>query len=316
MKKFLLFAAAILTATLTFAQAKKPTLMVVPSDVWCMKNGYMTEYDNMGTKQSVPDYTRALQNDMNLKMAISTINGMMAERGFPLKDMEQVLKGINEENATMNAITSKNGNEVAESLLDQITRTAKADIIMELTWNVTTQGPKNTLSFILEGKDAYTGKSVVSANGTSSPSFSADMATLLREAAVSQIDNFNNGLQAHFDDLFQNGREVTLRINVFANNEAGVDLETEFDGDELIDIIDAWLDDNTVQGRYSKLSSSENQASYEQVRIPLYNAKGKALDTNGWAKQLRDVLRKEPYNIPVKIINRGLGNCMLIIGEK
>ena len=73
---------------------------------------------------------------------------------------------------------------------------------------------------------------------------------------------------------------------------------------------------NTVEGRFSKLGSSENYASYEQVRIPLYKNNGVALDTEAWARQLRNVLRKEPYNVPVKVINKGLGKVVLILGEK
>jgi len=46
-----------------FSQAKKPILMVVPSDVWCNQNGYMLEYDNQGVKVKVPDYKRALQEN-------------------------------------------------------------------------------------------------------------------------------------------------------------------------------------------------------------------------------------------------------------
>ena len=30
-----------------FSQAKKPTIMVVPSDNWCIKNGYTMTYDDM-----------------------------------------------------------------------------------------------------------------------------------------------------------------------------------------------------------------------------------------------------------------------------
>jgi hypothetical protein len=44
----------LLFVTLNFAQAKKPTIMVVPSDVWCTKNGYMMTFDNQGTKVSIP----------------------------------------------------------------------------------------------------------------------------------------------------------------------------------------------------------------------------------------------------------------------
>ena len=314
--KLLLLVMSLFTLASVFGQAKKPTLMVVPSDVWCNQNGYMTEYDNQGTIQLVPDYLKAIQTNMDLKLAISKINDLMAERGFPLKDLEQQIKLINQTNADMNITTSSNGNTMSESPSDRLMRTAKADIILELTWNIVQQGPKYSLTFILEGKDSYTGKSIGGASGTSAPTFSAELPVLLEEAAIAHLDNFNNRLQAHFDDLFANGREVSLEIRVFADNEAGIDLETEYDGYELMEIIEDWMSINTVQGRFSKLGSSENYIQYEQVRIPLFKENGAAMDTEGFARQLRNVLRKEPYNIPVKVLNRGLGKTILVLGEK
>lgn len=316
MKKLSLFIVAAFCTTMAFAQAKKPTLMVVPSDNWCYNNSYLETYDNEGTPTKTPNYSAALQENTDLNLAISTINNLMAEREFPLKDLEQTLKNIQQQTAENMLITSKNGNDLAESPLDRLMRTAKVDIILYLNWDVKTQGPKRTLTYILEAKDAYTGKSVASAQGVSTPSFSADVTVLLQEAVVANIDNFNNSLQRYFDDLFSNGREVALDIRVFADNEAGVDLESEFDGVELTEIIDDWMAQNTVEGRFSKLGSSENYASYEQVRIPLYKNNGVALDTEAWARQLRNVLRKEPYNVPVKVINKGLGKVVLILGEK
>lgn len=213
-------------------------------------------------------------------------------------------------------LTSKSGNAMAESPVDRLMRTAKSDIIIEVTWEMKEQGPKRTLTYIMEAKDAYTGKSIGGANGASSPSFSADVSVLLGEAVLANIDNFNNRLQAHFDDLFTNGREVALEVRVFEDNEAAIDLETEFDGYELIEIIDEWMAQNTVQGRFSKLGSSENYVAYEQVRIPLYKTNGMAMDTEAFARELRNVLRKAPYNIPVKVLNRGLGKTLLVLGEK
>ena len=319
MKKLFIVSVCLLSAMMAFSQAKKPTIMVVPSDAWCNANGYMKAIPNgEGSTKNMPDYEKALQSDMDLKLAIAKINDLMMERGFPAKDLEAQVKMVAQQNAEQNLVTSKAGNEMAESPIDQLLRVAKADIILELTWNVKEQGPKRTLTYILEGKDSYTGKSIGGSNGTSAPSFSADVAVLLEEAVVANIDNFNNRLQQYFDDLFANGREVALEIRVFADNEAGIDLESEFgeDGTELSEIIDDWMSDNTVEGRFSKLGSSENYIAYEQVRIPLYNAKGKAQDTEGFARELRNYLRKAPYNIPVKLMNRGLGKCILVLGEK
>ena len=137
--------------------------------------------------------------------------------------------------------TSKAGNELAESPLDEVARMAKCDIILELSWEVKDFGPKHSISYILEARDAYTAKSIGAASGTGAQSFSADVDVLLEEAIVANMDNFNNRLMDHFQEMQAIGREISLDIKVFANNAAGVDLETEYGDDELIDVINNWL---------------------------------------------------------------------------
>lgn len=86
-------------AQTTFAQAKKPTIMVVPSDVWCNQNGYMKSFSNQGETVKVPDYKKAFQENADLLLVISKINGLMAERGFPLKNLESEIKSLEAESA-------------------------------------------------------------------------------------------------------------------------------------------------------------------------------------------------------------------------
>ena len=82
------------------------------------------------------------------------------------------------------------------------------------------------------------------------------------------------------------------------------------------EIIDNWLADNCVNHRFSKSDATESMILYEQVRIPLYKANGMAQDTYGFARELARFLGASPYSIPVKTVNRGLGRCLLILGEK
>ena len=119
MKKCVVFLFAVFTATMVFGQAKKPTLMVVPSDVWCNQYGYVSEYDNLGTTEVIPDYKKALQNDMNLKLAIAKINDLMAERGFPLKDLEQTMKMIAQATAEDAVTTNKSGAQMIKFVVWQ-----------------------------------------------------------------------------------------------------------------------------------------------------------------------------------------------------
>lgn len=316
MKKYL-FTIVLLCATmLASAQIKKPELMVIPSDVWCISNGYYTEIENMGMTTKVPNYKQALQENMGLKLAIAKINDLMAERQFPLKSLEQTLKNIEQQRMEDNLTMSKAGNELAESPLDEVARMAKADIILELSWEMKDFGPRHSLTYILEARDAYTAKSIGSSAGTGAPSISADVDVLLEEAIVANMDNLNNRLMDHFTEMREIGREISLDIKVFANNSRGVDLESEFGGEELVDLIETWLQLNTVQGRFTREYSSENVARFTQVRIPVYDERGRAIDANGFAKQLTKHLKGEPFYIPCKVLVKGLGRAVVILGEK
>jgi len=299
-----------------FGQAKKPTLMVVPADVWCNTHGYVQEFANMGATEVISDYKTALRSSSELLNVISKINILMTDRGFPLKDLSATLRSI-EQNQAMNRATqsSTSGAVIAESPLDILKRQAQADIILEVDWTVNSTGPKRTATYNLRGLDAYTGKQIAGAQGTGAPSFASDIPTLLEEAVLANMDNFTAQLQAHFDDLFTNGREVTVDILVFENS-AGLDLETEFNGYELTEIIDDWMGQNTVNHRFNKSNGSENFILFEQVRIPLLRENGMAMDTESFVRQLSRFLRAAPYNISSRVASRGLGRCVLILGEK
>lgn len=207
MKKILFLLILTCITSAVFSQAKKPTLMIVPSDVWCNQNGYTTTYDNMGTPTMVPDYKKALQSNPDLLLAISKIGEMMAERGFPLKDLGSSLKNLETE-AAEESVTAMDRGGIAESPVDKLRKVAKADIWLQLTWSVNAIGPKKSLTFNLQGLDAYTDKQIAASSGTGDPSFSAELPVLLEEAILSHIDQFNNQLQNYFDDLFANGRST------------------------------------------------------------------------------------------------------------
>lgn len=315
MKKLTLIISFALIAAGAFSQARKPEIMVVPSDVWCNSKGYMQTYDNQGLTEQIPDYKKAVKTDKDLSNMIGKISNMMADRGFPLVDLSATISSIERRQAEDELITSKQGATIAESPLDQLRRTARADIILSLDWTVNENGPKRSVTYNLQGLDAYTNKVIAGVQGTGNPSLTAETAVLLEEAVVSNMDNFAARLQDYFDDLFNNGREVTVTVRVF-DNSAGIDLDSEYDGYLLSEIIDEWMADHTVNSRFGKSDATENYINYHQVRIPLYNEKGRAMDTEMFVRDLSRYLRQAPYNLPSKVLMRGLGEAILIIGDK
>jgi hypothetical protein len=313
MKKFILFTLTLVLSVALFGQAKKPTIMVVPSDNWCLQNGFVQEFDNQGKSTTVSDYRKAIQGNYEILSVIAKINELMADRGFPLKNLETTLKSVENQTAEDAMMSNKSGDGLKESPIDILRRTANADIWIQVSWNINPVGPKKSVSFTLQGLDAYSNKQIAGASGTGKESFSADLPLLLEEAVLSRLDNFNSQLQNHFNDMFDNGREVALRIRVWDSFSG--DLESEYEGKELGAIIEDWVHDNTVQHRFNTSNATENLLIFEQVRIPLYDNSGKATDTRRWARDLQKFL-KDNYKIESKVTTKGLGEAQLIIGEK
>ena len=310
---FLLFSLGI--SILSFSQAKKPTLMILPSDNWCEQRYFMTEFDNQGTKQKVPNYKQAFQEDTEIGQVISKIGSLMIDRGFPLKDVEQELKAIEARTAEDNMTTSSSsGSGISESPLDKLKNKAKADIIIQIWWKVSKTDNGKVVSFVLEAFDAYTSKRIAASSGNGSPNDKEIVPVLLQNAILSNIDPFVSQLQAHFDDMFNNGREITLTLKKWNNWDK--DFETEVDDKELIDYVNEWLQKNTVKGRFNVSDASENKIRCEQVRIPLYDSNNNAVDARQFAKGMQKYFKSAPFNYEVKLMTRGLGEAILVFGEK
>jgi hypothetical protein len=314
MTKLYRIAIILMMPFLSIGQAKKPTLMVVPSDLWCKEYGYLTEFNNQGTKVFIPDYKKALQEYANLILVISKINELMADRGFPLKNLESILKSLENQSAEDALLMSSEGAEINENPIDKLKKVAKADIIIQMTYTIKSVGPKNTVTFNLQGIDSYTNKQIAGSSGTGAPSFTAEIPVLLAEAVVANIDLYNVQLQNHFDDMFENGREVILRVLTWNNWAHNLESE-DFGGDMLSNIIENWVHENTVKNRFSTLDATENMMVFEQVRIPLFNEKGQATDTRRWAFNLKKYLM-DKFQIESKLMMKGLGQAQLVLGDK
>ena len=317
MKKlhFIIFACIfVCLSSSVFGQAKKPTLMILPSDNWCEQRYFMTEFDNQGIKQKVPNYKQVFQEDSEIGQVISKIGSLMIDRGFPLKDAEQELKAIESRSAEDNMTSStSSGSSISESPLDKLRNKAKADITIQIWWKLNKTDQGRSVSFVLEAFDAYTSKRVAASSGTGTANNTDVTPVLLQNAVLANIDPFVAQLQKHFDEMATEGREVTLTVKRWNNWDKN--LETEIEGKEINDYVIEWLQKNTIKGRFSP-TPNENVNKIEQVRIPMYDSNNNAMDARQFAKGLQKYLKGAPFNFEVKLITRGLGEAILVLGEK
>ena len=312
MKKIVLLAISLIATVTLFAQATKPTLMVLPSDNWCSEHGFTQRFENQGEVVVVSDYARALREDAKLGMAIHKIEEIMNTYGFPLKNLEQTLKGLSNQSAEDAMLTSKSGAAAAENPIDRLKKTAKADILIYLNWKTMAMGPKLKVIYDLAGMDAYTNNNVATAQGQSVP-LAMDEFSILQLTTQANMPLFVEQLNAHFNDMVEKGRQVSVRIKVWDDFEDG--LEAEFDGVELSEIIESWMGQNCVQGRYHLSDATENMMYFDEIRIPLFDEGGRATDTRRWLGNLRKDL-KNKYQIEAKLMMQGLGQAQLVIGGK
>ena len=298
-------------SVLAASQEKKPTLMILPSDHWCQTRFFMTTWDNQGVLVKTADYEKAFLQDRNLNQVISKIGQLLTKEGYSLKDAEQETKAvfnrIAEDNVTM---SNTSGSSIAESPLDMIKKKAKMDILIQIDWTINSD---RSVSFTLEAFDAYTSKRIATSTGTGKASDDI-IPVLLEKAVKSKIKDFDKQMDKYYSDLQKNGREVVLNIKCWANWDGNLETENE-DGDELLDVIQKWLKKNTVNGAFNLSDATENFAQFEQVRIPLRDSEGDALDARGFAVLLRKHISKD-FGVTCKVMTRGLGEGIIVIGEK
>jgi hypothetical protein len=292
-------------------QAKKPTLMVLPSDNWCEQRYFMTEIDNQGIKQKVPNYKQAFQEDTELGQVIAKINSLLIRKAYPPKVAEQELKSIEakaaEDNMTKSSVS---GAQIAESQLDKLRKRVKMDIIIQIWWKA---NKDKSVSFTIEAFDAYTNKSIA-AQTFNAPASDDIIPVKLEKSIVNLIDPFLGDLQKHFDDMLTNGREVIVTVKKWDSWDK--DFETEINGEELTDYINKWMNENTVNKRFSRTEATENLIVFEQVRIPIYDKNNNPMDAREFAKGLQKYLKAEPFKFEVKLMQRGLGEAIILVGEK
>ena len=288
---------------------KKPTLMILPSDNWCTQRYFTTTYEFQGVKKRVPNYQQAFQEDTELPQVISKVGQLLTSRGYRVKDAEMEIKNIAQREAEDNVTSSRTSGAIMdETPLDILKRRIKSDVVIQVWWQV---HKNKSVSFTLEAFDSYTSKRIATSTGIAESA--GDIPHTLESAVRNNIQDFDLQMTQWYERMNGTGREIVLWIKCWNNWDK--DLETEYNGVELVDCIQNWLRENTVNGSFNLSDATEISAQFEQVMIPL-TENGQAMDARSFATKLRKHLQKSPYNIQSKVLIRGLGEATIVLGEK
>jgi hypothetical protein len=312
-------------AALGGGSGMKPTIMIFPSDGWLKDNGYAKFVDNQGVPTLVPDYASALL-DKNLNIAISTLDKMVSERGYPTVRLAETMKSISQGDAMDNAVEGRDGGAQETSILDELLNVAKADITWKVTWSVETNGIQTWVSYGIDALDSYTNKSIGVANDDGPKSMSASVGALLRQAVTDKMDGFLARHQDHFKNIAENGREIALDLRRFDSFEYYFNDDVEFKGREmeLSSLIRGFVG-SIAKDRNFSYNPGESKIGITQLRIEMNEEVEdlfgggdpviEPMDATKFAKKISSFIKKQ-FGYPSKVTTIGLGKARIIIGEK
>lgn len=318
MKKLLLLGFLSLFLVNGYAQMRRPTIMVVPSDVWCFEHGYVL-LDQNG--QRIPDYQAALQSNGEIRSLIGSLGNMMASYDFPLKNLEAELRKMKKEEQEMQALASQaSGAPIAENAIDRLRRSAKCDIIIDVNYKTLRNGPVSKVVFNITAIDPYSSMEVAACPPVETPAVTASVEKLLDTAVQDVKATFCSKIQHFFEDTFKNGRNARILLKRFEDCPYTFDQDVDYFGEDVSfsEVIQLWMNQLCVEGRYSIADESTNTLDFNPARIPVRkeNIAGRevAIDAAGFARDLAKKLKSE-YGIQSRVYSKGLGEAWVILGS-
>ena len=218
------------------------------------------------------------------------------------------------------ALQSKGDGEIVEDNLDQLTRVANADILVNIAFTRTSFGPRNMVEFRVTSVDAATSKQISGDVGRSSAS-SSPMVTLLEESVLGFMDNFTASIQRHFDNVVTQGREGTIVFKIASDCPLNFQSEVTLNGEkgELAEAIDYWMGEHALNGSYTQGATSRIRLSFEQVRFPLtgkgkFGGRARGINAEGFVKPIGAFL--EQFGVSVATTPIGIGKVFVVLGKK
>ena len=140
---------------------QKPRLLVMPSDQLLQNFSKIKTEDAQGKTIYIRDYPGYLLADNDSKFIISTIQNKFTQFGYPLNDLEQTLKQINDQEM----IDEVDG--IKKDAKTILLTSAKPDIILELDYSLnmdkSSHSKDKKLTYTLKAIDAFTNKVVATA---------------------------------------------------------------------------------------------------------------------------------------------------------
>lgn len=286
----------------------KPTLMVIPSDQFLQRGGYLQTKQYNGKTVYIRDYAGFVLNNTTNKNVVRAIQNFFISQGYPLTDLEQSLKALNVQENMDDA------DGIMKDAKTLLVETVRPDIILEFDYDlknekVSRTTTKEMIDYSMAALDAFSNKSVASFVKTG---IDGDFDAYLEEQLPSDIPGFVGQIKDYFKDIIVNGRDITFRVMVEGN--AAINLSDDYNdmGDTYADWIREWVKVNAKNGSAALNRNTNKEMFYTSVRITNNADDGTQFNAYDFANAFRKEFTK---TFQLKSVNttQGLGDASVTI---
>lgn len=285
-----------------------PTIMVIPSDQCLQNSGCLkTEVVN-GKTLYIRDYAGYLLADENNKLVTRAIQNYFIQIGFPLNDLEQSLKSLNNE-----AIMDE-ADGLAKDAKTLLVATCSPDIILEFDYNATRKAVSRTnridaFSYSISALDSFTNKSVATVLKSDIESNVADYAA---KNIAGDLESFAQQIKGYFTNLITQGREITFRVAVDAASQVALSDEYNDFAESYGDWIREWVKTNAKLGAATMQRNTDKEMYFVNVRITNNASDGTQFNAYDFANNFRKEFSRT-FNLKTTNATQGLADAYVII---
>ena len=293
--------------TVNVINQAKPKLMIIPSDRMLKDEKCLTINTFNGKKTIIRDISGFIVKSEKSNSIISAIQKYFIQIGYPLNDLEQSLKAINDRQILDEA------DNIVKDAKTLLLNTVSPDIILELDYqeNVITgrTSRKSYINIALSAIDVYSDKVIAVANKNN---LDMSLDEYLEKGITKDLETLEPQLRNYFTDIVTNGREISFRVTL--SNDCPISLSDMYnnEGDTYSDWIRRWVITNAKNGSANMVSNTKKEMAFTNVRISNVMDDGTQFNAYEFAGKFRKEFFKT-FSLQSSNNSQGLGNALVII---
>lgn len=293
--------------TVNVINQAKPKLMIIPSDRMLKDEKCLTINTFNGKETIIRDISGFIVKSEKSNSIISAIQKYFIQIGYPLNDLEQSLKAINDRQ-----ILDETDN-IAKDAKTLLLNTVSPDMILELDYqeNIITgrTSRKSYINIALSAIDVYSDK-VIAVSNKNNLDMSLD--EYLEKGITKDLETLEPQLRNYFTDIVANGREISFRVTL--SNDSPINLSDMYnnEGDTYSDWIRRWVITNAKNGSANMVSNTKKEMAFTNVRISNVMDDGTQFNAYEFAGKFRKEFFKT-FSLQSSNNSQGLGNALVII---